>query len=187
MFDLAFAAITQVHSSLTQLPRQLQHLRDEDRRALLRKFIGYSRTLLLRLLALARWAKERHVLLRAASSDLERLQGQHIEMRRAADELFFLHADGLWQACVPPYDVRAALDVLCNGTYSQLPRAIGPPLLDDRAAETVAQDRTAALEWMRGVLRLRRCAWRLPKAMEVRDGSGCILCTVDVMFELRLG
>ena len=38
------------------------------------------------------------------------------------------------QACVPRYDVRAALDVVGLGTYTQLPRCIDPELAASETA-----------------------------------------------------
>ena len=185
--DAVFAVATQVHGGLVSLSQQLAAQPDDGRRAMIKQFITYARTLLLRLLALVRWLKERHEMLEACRADSIRFQNQHTEMRRAADELFFLHSRDLWQACVPPYDVRAALDVITRGTYTQLPLSIAPAdATGDRDAAADARDRSAALDWLRRALRLRRCAWIMPEGMECRDASGCIVCTVEGEYEMAI-
>lgn len=186
------AALTQhAHARLQQLGQQLQATPDPGRRLALQQYVAQVRTLLLRLLTLVRWAQARHAsFVVPCSSDALRLDAQHIGLRGAEHELNFLHRDGLWQACVPPYDIRAALDVVCRGTYTQLPRAIAPPHAphrqDDDSSGSAASDATAALAWLRSELRLRRSAWKLPARTLVRDARGSIVCTVPGEYELAV-
>ena len=181
--DVAYGVVMQTHVTLEGLSRQLAPLPDANRRAMLRQFIDYNRSLLLRLLTLVRWLRSQRELASTCEENEVRFRRQREELRRAADELYYLH-QGLWPACVPAYDVRAAIDVLCSGTYSQLPRAIA--LGGEETGEGAARQRSAALRWLRNAMRLRRCAWRLPPGMDVSDASGCIICRVAGQYEIAL-
>ena len=122
--DLVFTATHSVHHGLLQLSERLgQNLTDLQRREYLLQYIAQARTLLGRLLALSRWSAARMPEVQRASDALAELDRRQIGMRKMADELFFLH-EALPAACAPPYDVRAAVDVLGSGRYSQLPRTI---------------------------------------------------------------
>ena len=180
--DVVYGVVQQVNGSLRDLAANIGTQPDDLKRYLLQQYSAYSRTLLARLLVLVRWAKERRGHAIACMSDLRRFDQAHISMRRAADELFFLR-DGLWQSCVPPYDVRAALDVITRGAYTQLPRSIA--LADDRGVPT-DRETAAALEWLRNALRLRRSTWLLPPGVVVSDGAGCVVCTVAGEYELSI-
>ncbi|KOO27620.1 mediator of RNA polymerase ii transcription subunit [Chrysochromulina tobinii] len=188
--DLVYAVIQQTHSHLLSLPQRLVHLRDFDRRAAIRQFVAASRTLLARLLVVVRWAQEQRHLIHACASDVHRIEQQRAQLRSAADEFYFLQnaapqlgKTGLWQACAPPYDVRAALDIIQRGTYTQLPRCID---LSAERAVPAAREQAAALEWTHRVLRLRRCAWLLPEGVAVRDGRGCVIASVPGEYEIAL-
>ena len=122
--DLVFTATHSVHHGLLQLSERLgQNLTDLQRREYLLQYIAQARTLLGRLLALSRWSAARMPEVQRASDALAELDRRQLGMRKMADELFFLH-EALPAACAPPYDVRAAVDVLGSGRYSQLPRTI---------------------------------------------------------------
>ena len=55
--DVAYGVVMQTHVTLEGLSRQLAPLPDANRRAMLRQFIDYNRSLLLRLLTLVRWLR----------------------------------------------------------------------------------------------------------------------------------
>ena len=165
--DLVYAVIQQTHSHLLSLPQRLVHLRDFDRRAAIRQFVAASRTLLARLLVVVRWAQEQRHLIHACASDVHRIEQQRAQLRSAADEFYFLQnaapqlgKTGLWQACAPPYDVRAALDIIQRGTYTQLPRCID---LSAERAVPAAREQAAALEWTHHWSGCRRCRWCAPR------------------------
>ena len=102
-------------------------------------------------------------------------------MRKMADELFFLPA--LPAGVRAPADVRAAVDVLGSGRYSQLPRTIESarlPKPPPTEAETLA-----ALDWLRGELRARR-ALAAAGGARLREARGCVVCTLPGEYELSL-
>lgn len=189
--DLVYAVVRQTHESLISLSQELGKKKtDSDKREAIKTYVKNSRTLLARLLVIVRWAREQRDLSYAYASDVHRLDLQRNELRRAADELYYMHHSapeigktGLWQASVPPYDVRAALDIIQRGTYAQLPRCID---LSAERAVPAAREEAAALEWTQGALRLRRCTWMIPEGVEVRDGRGCVLATVPGEYEIAL-
>ena len=189
--DLSLAVVHRAQISLRQLSHQLATTPDAGRRQALQQYVAHTRTLLLRLLVLVRWTRERNSsFVKPCADDALRLNTYHFEIQRSVQDLSFLHRDGLWQACVPPYDMRAALDVVGHGSYTQLPRAIAPPPKPPQqlTQTTASSDPSAveALAWLRGALRLRRTTWKLPALMEVSDASGSIVCTVPGEYELAL-
>ena len=78
--------------------------------------------------------------------------------------------------------MRAAIDVLGRGSYSQLPLALEsaePPLPPS------ADEKRDALAWLRDVLRYRCAHWRLPEGVELRQGRGCVVCRLPGEYEVR--
>ena len=188
--DVAYAAVQSARSELDSLARALAACEDEARRRMLSAYLGRVRSLLLRLLALMRWAREHGGFAADCAADVEHLDAQHAGLRRTADELFFTlmgaphqGREGIWKACAPRYDVLAALDVLGGGTYSQLPRA-----LDEAAGLSApsAEQQVSSLTALRNTFRLRRAVWRLPEGMLVDDRRGYVLCTVPGEYEAAL-
>ena len=176
--DLVFTATHSVHHGLLQLSERLgQNLTDLQRREYLLQYIAQARTLLGRLLALSRWSAARMPEVQRASDALAELDRRQIGMRKMADELFFLH-EALPAACAPPYDVRAAVDVLGSGRYSQLPRTIETAVPGYRKPPPTEAETLAALDWLRGELRARRAHWRLPAGARLREARGCVVCTL---------
>ena len=180
--DLALAACIKAQKDLETLAGDMARAEDSGRRLAISNYAAHTRTLLGRLLALVRWSKERqNSLVEPCMADGNRFDEQHKAMReKAADELHFLH-EGLSQACVPAYDVRAALDVVGRGAYTQLPLVIAP-----KPAPSSAATPAEALAWLRRELRLRRAAWKVPPRMGVRDAKGSIVCTVAGEYELAV-
>ena len=184
--DLVFTATHSVHHGLLQLSERLgQNLTDLQRREYLLQYIAQARTLLGRLLALSRWSAARMPEVQRASDALAELDRRQIGMRKMADELFFLH-EALPAACAPPYDVRAAVDVLGSGRYSQLPRTIETAVPGYRKPPPTEAETLAALDWLRGELRARRAHWRLPAGARLREARGCVVCTLPGEYELSL-
>jgi hypothetical protein len=79
--------------------------------------------------------------------------------------------------------VRAAIDVLGRGSYSQLPLALEsaePPVPPS------ADEKRDALAWLRDVLRYRSAHWVLPEGVELREGRGCVVCRLSGEYEVAL-
>ena len=182
--DVCYAAVQDMHAKLVELANRLgPRLADPDKRQLIRSYLAHVRGLLLRLLVIVRWSDKGGVAqLQEWTAALVEAEEQSSVLRRAADELYFLH-EVLPRSCAPPYDMRAALEVLGSGSYTQLPRAVRAP---EPPKPPTAQATASALHWLRGVLRVRRAAWRLPKGMSLREGRGCILCEVSGEYEMAL-
>ena len=104
----------------------------------------------------------------------------------AADRLFGLHQHMAW-ARAPLFDLPGALDVLCNGEYSALPRAIADvapkpaPSADDPETERERSDRldlrTRVEREMRSKLLDEKRSGSLPdgvKIWSVEDGHAVV-------------
>ncbi|KAL1522832.1 hypothetical protein AB1Y20_017801 [Prymnesium parvum] len=180
--DVCEAAVQDLHSRLAELAERLSPpVADAEKRRMIRAYLAYARSLLLRLLVIARWSKEGGI----SPRDWETLGAAEESsnlLRRAADSLYFVHEE-LPRSCAPPYDVRAAMEVLGTGRYTQLPRALQAPA---PRAPPSQQATSAALHWLRGVLRVRRAAWKLPHGMRLRETRGCVVCHVAGEYEMAL-
>ena len=181
--EICSAAVHDAQAKLRELAPQLVRMRDGERREKIQEYLAHVRALLLRLLIVLRWTQGGGLTqLQEWSIALAQAERQSIALRKAADDLYFMH-EVLPRACAPRYDVHAAMEVLGSGKYTQLPRAVRAP---QPAKPPTAHATASALHWLRGVLRVRRASWRLPVGMTLREARGCILCEVAGEYEMAL-
>ena len=117
-----------VHASYTDLRRLATNLPGQpeaDRKRELARYLHNLRQRLTRLHVLAEWApKNRGAQIAVKCGDMMGQLRQHqMAFTDAADRLYGLRQQMDW-AAGPLYDTPGALDVLCNGRYSNLPKAI---------------------------------------------------------------
>ena len=94
--DVCFAAVQDAHAKLLLVAQRLgPRLADADRRAELQRYLAHARGLLLRLLVIVRWAGRGMARLQGWSDALTQAELQSSALRRAADDLYFLHEAAL--------------------------------------------------------------------------------------------
>ena len=184
-----------VHASYTDLRRLATNLPGQpeaDRKRELARYLHNLRQRLTRLHVLAEWApKNRGAQIAVKCGDMMGQLRQHqMAFTDAADRLYGLRQQMDW-AAGPLYDTPGALDVLCNGKYSNLPKAIADvapkpvPLETDPELIELRDERCRRFDVeIRGLLVDERNRKTMPKAMRVfsvRDGE----CVVGVPGEYR--
>ena len=184
-----------VHASYTDLRRLATNLPGQpeaDRKRELARYLHNLRQRLTRLHVLAEWApKNRGAQIAVKCGDMMGQLRQHqMAFTDAADRLYGLRQQMDW-AAGPLYDTPGALDVLCNGRYSNLPKAIADvapkpvPLETDPELIELRDERCRRFDVeIRGLLVDERNRKTMPKAMRVfsvRDGE----CVVGVPGEYR--
>ena len=184
-----------VHVAYTDLQRLCTNLPGQpelDRKRELARYLHNLRQRLTRLHVLVEWApKNRAAQIAVKCGDMMGQLRQHdMAFADAADRLYGLRQQMDW-AAGPLYDTPGALDVLCNGKYSNLPRAIADvapkpvPLETDPELIRVRDERCRRFDVeIRGLLVDERERGTMPKAMRVfslRNGE----CVVGVPGEYR--
>ena len=184
-----------VHASYTDLRRLATNLPGQpeaDRKRELARYLHNLRQRLTRLHVLAEWEpKNRGAQIAVKCGDMMGQLRQHqMAFTDAADRLYGLRQQMDW-AAGPLYDTPGALDVLCNGKYSNLPKAIADvapkpvPLETDPELIELRDERCRRFDVeIRGLLVDERNRKTMPKAMKVfsvRDGE----CVVGVPGEYR--
>ena len=184
-----------VHVAYTDLQRLCNNLPGQpelDRKRELARYLHNLRQRLTRLHVLVEWApKNRAAQIAVKCGDMMGQLRQHdAAFADAADRLYGLRQQMDW-AAGPLYDTPGALDVLCNGKYSNLPRAIADvapkpvPLETDPELIRVRDERCRRFDIeIRGLLVDERERGTMPKAMKVfsvRNGE----CVVGVPGEYR--
>ena len=184
-----------VHVAYTDLQRLCTNLPGQpelDRKRELMRYLHNLRQRLTRLHVLVEWApKNRAAQIAVKCGDMMGQLRQHdAAFADAADRLYGLRQQMDW-AAGPLYDTPGALDVLCNGKYSNLPRAIADVAPKPVPSETdpelirVRDERCRRFDVeIRGLLVDERERGTMPKAMRVfsvRNGE----CVVGVPGEYR--
>ena len=184
-----------MHVAYTDLQRLCTNLPGQpelDRKRELARYLHNLRQRLTRLHVLVEWApKNRAAQIAVKCGDMMGQLRQHdMAFADAADRLYGLRQQMDW-AAGPLYDTPGALDVLCNGKYSNLPRAIADvapkpvPLETDPELIRVRDERCRRFDVeIRGLLVDEQERGTMPKAMRVfsvRNGE----CVVGVPGEYR--
>ena len=177
-----------VHVAYTDLQRLCTNLPGQpelDRKRELMRYLHNLRQRLTRLHVLVEWApKNRAAQIAVKCGDMMGQLRQHdAAFADAADRLYGLRQQMDW-AAGPLYDTPGALDVLCNGKYSNLPRAIADVAPKPVPSETdpelirVRDERCRRFDVeIRGLLVDERERGTMPKAMRVfsvRNGE-CVV------------
>jgi mediator of RNA polymerase II transcription subunit 14 len=123
--ELVERVVSSAHDDLVKLASSAPGRAEVDRKRELARYLHTLRQRLTRLAVLAEWAPvQRRARISILCGDmLGQLEQHDRAFADAADRLFGLHQQMAW-ARAPLFDLPGALDVLCNGEYSALPRAI---------------------------------------------------------------
>ena len=123
--ELVERVVSSAHDDLVKLASSAPGRAEVDRKRELARYLHTLRQRLTRLAVLAEWAPvQRRARISILCGDmLGQLEQHDRAFADAADRLFGLHQHMAW-ARAPLFDLPGALDVLCNGEYSALPRAI---------------------------------------------------------------
>ena len=190
--ELVERLVLVAYTDLQRLCNNLPGQPELDRKRELARYLHNLRQRLTRLHVLVEWApKNRAAQIAVKCGDMMGQLRQHdMAFADAADRLYGLRQQMDW-AAGPLYDTPGALDVLCNGKYSNLPRAIADvapkpvPLETDPELIRVRDERCRRFDIeIRGLLVDERERGTMPKAMKVfsvRNGE----CVVGVPGEYR--
>ena len=199
--ELVERVVSSAHDDLVKLASSAPGRAEVDRKRELARYLHTLRQRLTRLAVLAEWAPvQRRARISILCGDmLGQLEQHDRAFADAADRLFGLHQHMAW-ARAPLFDLPGALDVLCNGEYSALPRAIADvapkpaPSADDPETERERSDRLdlqARVEReMRSKLLDEKLSGSLPdgvKIWSVEDGHAVVGVPGEYRATLALG
>ena len=199
--ELVERVVSSAHDDLVKLASSAPGRAEVDRKRELARYLHTLRQRLTRLAVLAEWAPvQRRARISILCGDmLGQLEQHDRAFADAADRLFGLHQHMAW-ARAPLFDLPGALDVLCNGEYSALPRAIADvapkPARSAEDPET-EQERSDRLDLqarvereMRSKLLDEKLSGTLPvglKIWSIKDGHAVVGVPGEYRATLALG
>ena len=199
--ELVERVVGGAYADLQALASALPGQPEPDRKRELARYLHNLRQRLVRLAVVAEWAPvQRRAQISILCGDMLGQLRQHDRaFVSGADRLFALHSQMLW-SCAPLFDLPGALDVLCNGAYSALPRTIADVAPEPAPSEDELETPARAIERrdlerriereMRGRLLESAAAGKTPDAMlvwGVRDGVAVVGVPGEYRATLTLG
>ena len=121
--DIVERVIQRAHAELVALTESCTGRAEFERKAELARYAHRTRQRLVRLGVIERWAPKSGKIACVAANAHLMLRAHDEAFVKVGDGCFHLHQQLEW-AKAPLWDLPGALDVLCNGTYSALPRTI---------------------------------------------------------------
>ena len=147
-------------------------------------FASRTRMLLVRLLALVRWASSASKVDKCASivMFLEKQSGLFLD---TANQLAGMARETLVRATLPNFHLPAAAEILTTGSYSRLPRCLSERIIPP--APITAKERTRTLLRLNQVIEHRLVNCQLPMQMRnLKIADGTVTFTVPLEFSVRL-
>lgn len=132
--DVVERVIQRAKAELDSLIESAPGRSEHERRAELARYAHRTRQRLVRLAVVEKWATKSAKIATVATNAHLTLRAHEDAFVRIADGLFGLHQQLEW-AKAPLWDLPGALDVMCNGNYSALSRAISEIGLKPRTGE----------------------------------------------------
>ena len=145
--ELVERVVGGAYADLQALASALPGQPEPDRKRELARYLHNLRQRLVRLAVVAEWAPvQRRAQISILCGDMLGQLRQHDRaFVSGADRLFALHSQMLW-SCAPLFDLPGALDVLCNGAYSTLPRTIADVAPEPAPSEDEPETPARAIE-----------------------------------------
>lgn len=182
--DLIDMLVQRTYHELSILAELLPRKTDMERKVEIFNFSSRTRMLLVRLLALVKWASSAGKVDKCANIVLflEKQAGVFLD---TANRLADMARETLVRATLPNFHLPAAAEILTTGSYSRVPRCISERILPP--APITPQEKKLTLLRLNQVIESRLVSSPLPLQMRnLTVADGTVTFTVPLEFSVRL-